>query len=72
MILRSPQDVEEQDVGDSLGIPDMGVKIKWLIHNRIGDSRYKHNFALRRFTFEPGKSFTLHSHKYVELSLIHI
>lgn len=66
MIVRKADNVEAKDVGDVLGTSKMGVKIQWLIHNGVGDSSYKHNFALRRFTFEPGKSYPLHHHKYVE------
>lgn len=66
MIIRKADDVEAKDVGDVLGTSKMGIKIQWLIHNGIGNSSYKHNFALRRFTFEPGKSYPLHHHKYVE------
>ena len=66
MIVRKADNVESKDVGDVLGTSKMGIKIQWLIHNDVGDSSYKHNFALRRFTFEPGKSYPLHHHKYVE------
>ena len=66
MIVQKSQDVQAQDVGEVLGTQDMGIKIQWLIHNKVGDSSYKHNFALRRFTFEPGKSYPMHHHKYVE------
>ena len=66
MIIRKADNVESKDIGDVLGTSKMGVKIQWLIHNGVGDSSYKHNFALRRFTFEPGKSYPLHHHKYVE------
>ena len=66
MIIRKAGDVEARDVGDALGTPKMGIQIQWLIHNRVGGSSYGHNFALRRFTFEPGKSYPLHHHKYVE------
>ena len=66
MIVRKSDDVESKDVGDVLGTGKMGIKIQWLIHNGIGDSSYKHNFAIRRFTFEPGKSYPLHHHEYVE------
>jgi len=66
VIVRKADNVEAKDVGDVLGTSKMGVKIQWLIHNGVGDSSYKHNFALRRFTFEPGKSYPLHHHKYVE------
>ena len=66
MIVGKADDVESKDVGDVLGTSKMGIKIQWLIHNGVGDSSYKHNFALRRFTFEPGTSLPMHHHKYVE------
>jgi len=66
MIVRNAENVAARDVGDALGTGKMGIKIQWLIHNEVGDSSYMHNFALRRFTFEPGKSYPLHHHKYVE------
>lgn len=66
MIVQKSRDVEAQDAGKVLGTTDMGIKIQWLIHNKVGDSSYQHNFALRRFTFEPGKSYPMHHHKYVE------
>lgn len=66
MIVRKSQDIEATDVGDILGIPKMGINIQWLIHKELGDDSYGHRFALRRFTFEPGKSYPMHHHKYVE------
>lgn len=66
MIVRKADEVEAKDIGDVLGISKMGIQIQWLIHNSVGDDSYKHNFALRRFTFEPGKSYPLHHHGYVE------
>ena len=66
MIVRKSDDVESKDVGTVLGDSEMGIKIQWLIHNGVGDSSYRHNFALRRFVLEPGKAYPLHHHKYVE------
>jgi len=66
MIVRKADEVEGKDVGDILGTSKMGIRIQWLIHNSVGDSSYKHRFALRRFTIEPGKSYPLHHHTYVE------
>lgn len=66
MIVRKADEIESKDVGSILGTSKMGIRIQWLIHNGVGDDSYKHNFALRRFTFEPGKSYPLHHHKYVE------
>lgn len=70
MIVRRFRDVEEQDVGSLLGIPDMGIRIKWLIHKGIGNDSYGHRFALRYFTIEPGKSYPMHHHEYVEAVFI--
>lgn len=66
MIVRKADEVEAPDVGDILGTSKLGIRIQWLIHNGVGDSSYKHNFALRRFTIDPGVSYPLHHHKYVE------
>lgn len=66
MIVRKTASVPSKDVGMMLGKPAMGIRIQWLIHSGIGDDAYQHNFAVRRFTFDPGKSFPLHHHKYVE------
>ncbi|MBW1612569.1 MAG: cupin domain-containing protein [Deltaproteobacteria bacterium] len=66
MIVRKTDEVESKDVGTVLGGSEMGIKIQWLIHNGVGDNSYRHNFALRRFVLEPGKSYPLHHHKYVE------
>lgn len=40
--------------------------VDWLIHDGVGDDSYGHNFAMRRFTLEPGASYPLHDHEYVE------
>jgi len=66
MIVRKADEIEAKDIGDVLGTSKMGIRIQWLIHNLVGDDSYKHHFALRRFTFEPGKSYPLHHHEYVE------
>ena len=66
MIVRKADEIEGKDVGDILGTSKMGIRIQWLIHNSVDDSSYKHRFALRRFAIEPGKSYPLHHHTYVE------
>jgi len=66
MIIRKADEIEAKDIGDVLGSSKMGIRIQWLIHDSVGDDSYKHHFALRRFTFEPGKSYPLHHHEYVE------
>lgn len=66
MILIESNQIEPQDVGKILGKDDLGVTIQWLVHVGVGDQTYNHNFALRQFTFQPGTSFPMHHHKYVE------
>ena len=66
MIVRKVDEVEAMDVGEVLGTDKLGIRIQWLNHNDVGDSSYVHNFAMRRFTFDPGVSYPLHHHKYVE------
>jgi len=66
MIVRRFSEVEAIDVGKLLNIPDLGIKIRWLVHNKVGDDSYGHRFAFRHFTFEPGSSYPIHHHKYVE------
>jgi quercetin dioxygenase-like cupin family protein len=70
MIIRKVQDVEELDVGGMFGIPDMGIKIQWLVHNAVGDETYGHRFAFRRFTVRPKVSHPIHHHKYVQCAYI--
>lgn len=67
MIVVKRDDVEPKDVGEILNNPAMtGVTIQWLIHKGVGDERYGHDFALRRYRIPPGKMFPMHFHKYVE------
>lgn len=66
MIVRRGEEVEAQDVGEVLGTGKLGIRIQWFINNDVGDDSYVHNFAMRQFTFDPGVSYPLHHHKYVE------
>ncbi|MEA1872570.1 MAG: cupin domain-containing protein [Chloroflexota bacterium] len=66
MIVRRVKDVEAINVGKLLNIPDMVITLRWLVHNQVGDESYGHRFAFRHFTIEPGKSYPMHYHKYVE------
>ena len=66
MIVRRLNEVEAIDVGKLLSIPNMGIGLRWLVHNKVGDDSYGHRFAVRHFTFGPGKSYPMHRHKYVE------
>ena len=66
MIVRRVNDIEPIDVSKLLNAPDMGIKLRWLVHNQVGDESYGHQFAFRHFTIEPGKSYPMHHHKYVE------
>lgn len=66
MILVEPDKIEAKDVGTILNREEIGVTIQWLIHVGTGDQSYNHNFALRKFIFQPGKYFPMHHHKYVE------
>lgn len=58
--------MEVIDVGKLLNMPDVGITLRWLVHNQVGDESYGHRFAFRHFTVEPGKSYPMHHHKYVE------
>ena len=66
MIVVKFDQVEPIDVGNLLNLADVGMTIRWLIHKGVGDARYRHTFAVRHHTVEPGKPMRLHSHKHVE------
>jgi len=69
MIIRRIKDVEVMDVGIAFGLPEGKQKMQWIISNEVGDAKYHHNFAVRRFGLQPGlllEDVPLHSHKYVE------
>lgn len=69
MILRRLGDVEIIDVGKAFGFPEKMMLIQWIISNAVGDERYHHTFALRKYTLQPGltiEDIPFHNHKYVQ------
>ena len=69
MIVRRIQDVEKIDVGKPFGAPDNFLVIQWIISREVGDERYRHSYALRKYTLQPGIPLELipfHSHGYVQ------
>lgn len=69
MIIRRIKDVEVMDVGIAFGLPEGKQQIQWIINNKVGDEKYRHSFAVRKFILQPGlllEEIPLHSHKYVE------
>ncbi|MCK4793885.1 MAG: cupin domain-containing protein [Desulfobacteraceae bacterium] len=71
MILRKLKDVESIDVGKAFGHPEGVMMIQWIISNEVGDQRYHHTYALRKYTRQPEPDLTLdqipfHHHKYVQ------
>jgi len=68
MILRRIKEVETIDVGKAFGMPNGTMLIQWIISNKIGDDRYRHRFALRKYTMKPVDPSTIppHSHKYIQ------
>ena len=69
MIVRRLKDVEKIDVGKAFGAPDNFLVIQWIISNEVGDERYRHAYAFRKYTMQPGAPLELvpfHSHNYVQ------
>lgn len=68
MIVIRSNEVEGKDWGEMVGIGPIGLVIKWLIHNEVGDETYGHRFAIREFIVNAAKTNELpaHRHKYVE------
>ncbi|HEY0943377.1 MAG TPA: cupin domain-containing protein [Steroidobacter sp.] len=69
MIVRRIDDVEKIDVGVPFGLPPETVMIQWIFSNSIGDERYHHKHAVRKYTLAPGiplESTPFHHHKYVQ------
>lgn len=67
MILRKLEDVPVQDVGKYFGLADGVHLVQWIVSNDVGDDRYQHNFALRKFTMKPGaviQDTPFHQHAY--------
>jgi len=69
MILRKSKDVKTTDVGKAFGYPEGTQLIQWIISNEVGDEKYHHNYAVRKFTLKPGlalEKIPFHNHKYVQ------
>lgn len=69
MILRKLTDIEAIDVGKAFGFPDKMMMIQWIISNEVGDEKYHHMYAIRKYTLQPGLSvgeIPFHNHKYVQ------
>ena len=69
MILRRLEDVEVIDVGKAFGFAEKMMMIQWIISNEIGDEKYHHTYAVRKYTLQPGLSIEdtpFHNHKYVQ------
>jgi quercetin dioxygenase-like cupin family protein len=70
MLVRNLKDVpripikELRLAGETL--PVTGTSIRWMVHNKYGGPEYKHHFALRHFTIEPGGKIPFHRHEYAE------
>ena len=68
MILRQIKDVKTIDVGKAFGMPDGTMRIQWIFSNEVGDERYRHRFAVRKYTLKPvdPSAIPLHDHKYIQ------
>jgi len=68
MILRKIQDVETIDVGKPFGMPEGSMRIQWIVSNEVGDERYCHRFAVRKYTIKPvdPSMIPFHEHKYIQ------
>lgn len=69
MIVRRIGEVEKLDVGKPLGLPEKMFQIQWIFSNEIGDERYHHQHAVRKYTLQPGlplEAIPFHNHKYVQ------
>lgn len=71
MIVRRIQDVEVIDVGKPNGLPEGAFVIQWIVSNEVGDKRYRHRFAVRKYTLQPLKvEIPFHNHKYIQAMII--
>ena len=67
MIVVRTKDAEVYDWGEKVSGEPIGVLMKWIIHNGVGDDSYGHRFALREITYKPErKPMPMHRHEYVE------
>ena len=73
MIVRKEKDVECIDVGKTFGLPEGVQIIQWYFDRNIGDEKYHHRFAVRKYTLKPGvkmENRPFHYHKYVQAPFI--
>lgn len=73
MIQRRISEVEVIDVGKAFGMPEKTMLIQWIFSNQVGDERYHHQFAVRKYTLQPGlalEEVPFHNHKYVQCPCI--
>jgi len=69
MILRRINDVEFIDVGKPFGLPEKMYQIQWIFSNEVGDVKYRHSYAVRKYTMQPGlplEVMPLHQHLYIQ------
>jgi len=74
MIVRNIKDVEAirakevQYQGKAYEVK--GTSLRWMVHSELGGPEYKHNYAIRYFTMEPGGFVPMHSHDYVQAAFV--
>jgi quercetin dioxygenase-like cupin family protein len=69
MIVRRIDEVEKIDVGKPFGLPAGMYMIQWIISNEVGEARYGHRYAVRKYTLQPGlplELMPLHNHEYIQ------
>lgn len=66
MIIRRSSEVNEIDLEKALNLHNVKTTVKWMVDRNVGDESYGHRFALRYFVMEPGGSYPMHKHYYVE------
>ena len=68
MILRKIDEVEKIDVGKPFGMPEGSMLIQWMVSNEVGDERYQHRFAVRKYTLKPvdPSKVPFHNHQYIQ------
>lgn len=74
MIVRNIKDVEVVKVTEVQYQGELhevkGTSLKWMVHSALGGPEYKHNYAIRYFTIEPGGIVPMHSHDYVQAAFL--
>lgn len=68
MILRKIEEVEVKDIGKLAGLPENMITIQWIVSNEVGDKRYRHRFAVRKYTLAPlnPEIIPFHNHTYIQ------